>query len=58
MATDFDHHDALAVLREYAKDRRHVIRMVNNHAEVMKALELLKDLDKALLERWSDPNYG
>ncbi len=53
-----DYHGALDVIRKYITYRTQVIEIVNDHAEVIKALKILSKLDKVLLERWSDPNYG
>jgi serine/threonine protein kinase HipA of HipAB toxin-antitoxin module len=51
-------HAALDLLREFCPLATQVVDMVDRREEVVKALELLSKLDRWLLVRWSDSNYG
>ena len=55
---EIDYHAELDVLRRFCPLASQVVGMVDNKDRVIKALTLLSELDRTILVRWSDSNYG
>lgn len=52
------HHEAIHFLLDNVYYSSEVVTLVQNRERVIEALNLLAELPKELLVRWSNPNYG
>lgn len=56
--SEYDPHTDLDLLREFCTYSHQVVAMVDRKDEVIAALERLSKLERWMVVRWADPNYG